>query len=348
MRNAALLFLITLVVAGCQPPADRTVERGFYYWKTTFDPTPKEQEYLRALNASHLYLRLFDVDLNEQGKPAPVGTVQINSAAPPDVRITPVVFITQEVLRRSDSTALEALAPRMARLMEQLCAGLPLSGELQLDCDWSAGTRDRYFCLLRALQRQPFVRSKTLSVTIRLHQLKYRAASGLPPAAKGLLMCYNMGDLRDPKVRNSIIDPGVLEPYIGGLRSYPLPLDVALPVFQWNVWFEGGRYKGLVYLPDSLAPRSTLDFTRDSTIGGYRFRAGDRLRPERSDAESVRRAASAVAKRLPSGQVRVLLFALDEQNLAAYTHDELEAFYDRLRHRPPRLAAAERDQLRGR
>ncbi|RYY97918.1 MAG: hypothetical protein EOO11_09545 [Chitinophagaceae bacterium] len=345
MRYAALVLSLLFALAGCQPAADRSVERGFYYWKTTYDPTSKELGYLRALKTQHLYLRLFDVDLNAQGQPAPVGKLQWRATPPAGLRITPVAFVTPEVLRASDSAAIEVLAPRMALLMAGQCAGMPLSGEVQLDCDWTAGTRARYFQLLRALRRQPFLAGKTLSVTVRLHQLKFVAASGIPPADKGLLMCYNMGNLRAPGSANSIIDPGELEKYLGSLQHYPLPLDVALPVFQWGAWFEGAMFKGLVYLPDSLLPRDAVTFQTDTQLGGYRFRAGDRLRPERSRAEDVQRAASLVAKRLASARVRVLLFQLDEQNLSGYTLHELEDFYDRLRYRPARLAAAERHQL---
>ena len=70
-----------------------------------------------------------------------------------------------------------------------------------------------------------------LSATIRLHQLKFIGESGIPPVDKGLLMCYNMGDLHRLRISNSILETAELKKYIKQLSVYPLKLDVAfLPV----------------------------------------------------------------------------------------------------------------------
>ncbi|TCJ14355.1 hypothetical protein EPD60_10175 [Flaviaesturariibacter flavus] len=336
MLRILSIFLIAACALSCTN-TERPVARGFYYWKTTFDPTPKEQELLRAHTVQTLFVRLFDVGVNAAGEPVPQGKLEWRQRPSAVYRITPVVFITQEALRRCDSTGIDSLAARIGRLAAAQCAGLRLSGGFQADCDWSAGTRDRYFRLLRQLRRQPFLQNKKLSVTIRLHQLRYIAQNGIPPAERGLLMAYNMGNLKDARTRNSIVDLNELEKYTAGLPSYPLPLDVALPVFDWWVLFDGNRYEGLVYLRDpALFQKDRLGFARDTMLGGYRFRAGQWLRHERSDATEVDAVARHLATRLRSDSIGVVLFHLDEGNLAGYSSHDLENLYGVFGHRRAR------------
>ncbi|RYZ16007.1 MAG: hypothetical protein EOO16_26540, partial [Chitinophagaceae bacterium] len=281
-----LIFLPLLFVLSCQK-TERTVLRSFYYWKTVYDPTPREKAALDSLHINHLYVRLFDVGVDDAtGTVQPQGKLQWKQH-PQGLTITPVVFITQEALRSSDSTALDSLAARTARLSEALTRGIALSREWQIDCDWSAATRDRYFRFLRRLRAQPFARGKTLSVTVRLHQLKYAASAGIPPADRGLLMAYNMGNLRDPGATNSILDNDELDKYIGSADRYPLPLDAALPLFDWYVWFSGNGYQGLVHQLESPALQGPGRFpiAADTVIEGYPFRRGDWLRHETSPPE---------------------------------------------------------------
>src|ERR1019366_1414323 len=126
-------------------------------------------------------------------------------------------------------------------------------------CDWTAATRATYFQLLKVarsrLNEAGFASAK-ISATIRLFQCKYMAKTGVPPVDKGLLMCYNMGNLTHPGTGNSILETTELKKYIASVTTYPLPLDVALPIFDWKVLFHEGSYAGLVKdLPDSLLQR---------------------------------------------------------------------------------------------
>ncbi|RYY39496.1 MAG: hypothetical protein EOO08_09285 [Chitinophagaceae bacterium] len=338
-----LLFLPLFVLLSCQK-TERNVHRSFYYWKTVYDPTAVEKQTLDSLGVDALFVRLFDVDVDEStGAVQPQGKLSWKQR-PDGLRITPVIFITQEALRSGDSTALDSLAARMGRLTTALTRGIPLSSEWQIDCDWSAGTKTRYFRLLRHLRQQEFAKGKTLSVTVRLHQLKYIAEAGIPPADRGLLMAYNMGDLRDPSAKNSILDNNELDKYIRGAAHYPLPLDVALPLFDWYVWFSGNQYKGLIHHFDSPQYQATgrIPITRDTTIEGYTFRSGDWLRHEAVSAEALSAAAGRLSLQLPSADVRVLLFDLDEQNRSRYQLHELETLFERFGRSGPRPRAPKR------
>lgn len=309
------------------------MQRSFYYWKTGFRLSQKEKAALRDLSVQHLYIKLFDVSWNEERQTAlPVAKSLFREEPPKNVSITPVVFITNETLVKTDTAQLDALAGRMASLLSSISssARLQLSGEVQVDCDWTAGTKNKYFQLLKALRRTGFVQGKKLSATIRLHQLKYLSENGVPPVDKGLLMAYNMGNLRHPETKNSIIEPSELKKYIRHMDNYPLPLDVALPLFDWYVLFRQNVYKGLVHRlqNDSLPWKNgRYVFTRDTVLDGYAFRQGDWLRRERSSAGEVKTCANLLSEKLKNKEVNVILYHLDEFNLNKYQLYELESFY---------------------
>ena len=312
------------------------MQRSFYYWKTVFTLSPKEKETLQQHGVQNLYVKFFDVDWNEAKQSAEPVAKSIFQQKPSGFAVTPVVFITQEPLQKLDSTGLATLAQNIASLLSSMQANdsLALSTEVQLDCDWTANTKTQYFFLLNELKKQPFFQAKTISATIRLHQLKFISQNGVPPVDKGLLMCYNMGNLRHPQTKNSIIEEAELKKYINNLEKYPLPLDIALPIFDWYILFEGEQYKGLVrdFQPgEKDAGKSRVEFLKDTVINGYSFKAGQWLRHETSDAEVVQACAKRISKKLGSKEVTVILYQLDEKHLFKYSQHELENFYSSFR-----------------
>lgn len=339
VKKAAVIFLVKFIAAfffallfsGCFPEGTKKVNPSFYYWKSVFRLTEKEKKVLTGLSVATLYIKFFDVSWN-RGKAEPVARIRFQEQPPAGTRIIPVVFITNETLIRIGEDHTDTLAYRIAHLVEVLSRDLPFISEVQLDCDWSAGTRDKYFRMLTALRQQRFIQGKKLSVTIRLHQLKYKATTGIPPADKGLLMCYNMGNLRRPETLNSIIDKRELEKYLGGLGGYALPLDIALPLFDWFVWFRNGEYKGLIH-PYRLPGfnKENLLFPQDTTINNFRFEKGDWLRYEGSRTEEVVAVARSVSSRMRQEALNVVLYHLDEPVLEKYQLYEMEAMFDSFR-----------------
>jgi hypothetical protein len=313
------------------------VQRSFYYWKTVFTLTPKERQTLTGLSVQKLYVKFFDVDWDAEKHLAIPAAKTIFSQIPPaDLTITPVVFITQEPLQNLDEKGLDSLAINLSTLLTSIAVNnhLSLSGEIQLDCDWTKNTKNAYFYLINALKQQAFFKSKTVSATIRLHQLKFVSQNGVPPVDKGLLMCYNMGNLRHPQTKNSIIDEDELKKYINNLDSYQLPLDVALPIFDWWVLFDDNHYKGLVrqFNPgDEEKGRERIQFKKDTVINGMSFKAGQWLRHESSRATIVKDCAALVADKLKQNELTVILYHLDQNNLAKYSAYEMEIFFNSFR-----------------
>lgn len=207
---------------------------------------------------------------------------------------------------------------------------LPSFNEIQIDCDWTSSTKESYFKFLKLLRQDPFFNSKQVSATIRLHQLKYKSITGVPPLNKGLLMCYNMGDLKDTNTINSIIELKEAKKYLGHLSDYNLSLDIGLPIFSWYVWFRQGRFKGLISSEDlklNINKNNKWIFQKDSILNGYTFEKGDWLRYEESKADDVVKLAELLNDKIKNEQINVVLYHLDEGNINKYTIHELENIF---------------------
>jgi hypothetical protein len=246
---------------------------------------------------------------------------------PDDITIVPVVYITLEALRHMSDTGLSShasgIVTTILSLMHQstLQNGINNSQqshlELQIDCDWTASTRDRYFTLLQKIkQLSP---GCIVSSTIRLHQIKYAASTGIPPVDRGMLMVYNMGHPKYSNVTNSIFDSDLVDSYTRTLASYPLPLDRALPMFSWAVLYKQGKYKGLIRNIDDAVIKDNDHFKK---TGKHRYRAiracsvgdaslerGDELRIDRVNDNELMSACKLLNKRLHSSTSTLSIFS---------------------------------------
>jgi len=215
---------------------------NYYYWKAQGSIDVSASQYLKESNSNKLYLRFFDVhyidDEFQQG-PFPVSVSQVSlHQLPEGVEVIPVVYIENEVFVKSSQTALDALSghinQEIENLLERNNPGQKLS-EIQIDCDWTEGSREEYFAFLKQLKNEKELR---LSTTIRLHQVKYFNTTGIPPADYGVLMFYNMGEVSSMQERNSILNLVEAEKYLSGIDAYPLTLVPAYPFFSWGVLFR--------------------------------------------------------------------------------------------------------------
>jgi hypothetical protein len=352
---ATVLFRVSVVFllffpAACKQKQQLKTERGFYYWKSRLQFSDAEKKMLEQLKISKLYVKFFDVQLNEDGTgPAPVAKIAVDSSALDMLRqnktqIAPVVFITNETIKTLDSSGLNLLAENIFRLIEsisekKLFAGYP---ELQIDCDWTQTTKSQYFFLLQKLKKlmdgsSLFGKQKILSATIRLHQVKYSNKTGVPPVDKSLLMCYNMGNLKNPATSNSILDPSELKSYLQGLNKYPLQLDIALPLFEWHVYFSNQLYKGITSeikseeLTSSTGKwnQNIFTFERDTVLQNIRFKKGDVLRFEESRKEDIEQCIDFLKQNIHNRQLTVFFYHLDEVILNKHPQHELETLYNR-------------------
>jgi len=152
-------------------------------------------------------------------------------------------------------------------------------------------------------------------------------------------MCYNMGNLKALATKNSIIETEELKKYVDNLAIYPLPLDVALPLFNWKVLFRNNTYNGLIEnLPDSLLSNilfikkeNQYKLLKDTVLASYALQKGDILRNEQSSYNEIISTAAVINKKLKNTSIRVSLYHLDSLLLNKYSTNELETIYNSLR-----------------
>src|SRR5690606_39202367 len=192
-----------------------------------------------------MYVRLFDSARKEE-KLRPLGVVRWESTIPAAIEVVPCVYLTNRAMAFLPDTACASLAMHVFEKVRLLAGKLdnPIR-EIQMDCDWSEETREKYFAFLLALKEKCRIDGWQLSATIRLHQIKYREKTGVPPVDYGMLMFYNMGEMSSPSEENSILNLNTAEKYLGRLEEYPLELDLALPIFSWAVQFRNNQMEKL-------------------------------------------------------------------------------------------------------
>jgi len=234
-----------------------------YHWKTDFSIAKKETALLNKLNSKRIFLRFFDISYNtDEQKPLPIATLQLSKTdSIPSQEIVPVVYITNEVFRRTtDSAAIRRLAKatmdKIGRLKNKYFKNGQAIKEIQMDCDWTESTKIAYFQFLQELKKQEtFIKlgkeihvdaTLEISATVRLHQIKYREKTGVPPIDKAILMCYNVGELKNVNESNSILNIETAASYLGRLNEYPLPFDIALPYYGWGALYRDGTFAGIL------------------------------------------------------------------------------------------------------
>lgn len=335
MPKAGYVLLLFLFLSSCVKK--QAVTPAFYYWKTTYHSTPLSQKMVEMVGAKRLYLRLCDIGVDEKtGKLLPQDVLRLPENPPEKAEIVPVLFLELAALKRLKAEEAPALAGNIARFSQSFCAqqGWKIR-ELQLDCDWTAGTAEVYFALLRALKETPFLQGKTLSATLRLHQVKDIAKAGIPPADRCLLMCYNMGNFKTLKEESSIFELTTAKAYLQNIGSYPLPLDVALPIFRWTLWYRNGQLLGILrgVDPEELSSfsflqktgkRSLFSCTQNTSLGGYSLQKDDLLKGESPQPEAVENFARFLSHHLPDVPRTIIFYHLDDPNFRLYDAPQLQ------------------------
>jgi hypothetical protein len=334
------LVLLTLLAVGCSSPSHAQegppAERAFYYWRTTFALSARERAALAEAHVAKLYVRVFDIGWNAtEGRPELLGKLAASEPAPAGLEVVPVVFIKQEVFAKLEAAGRQELARTTWAEVERRVK--PLGGaprELQLDCDWTDSTRDRFFAYIRDVRAASHVK---LSATIRLHQVKYRERTGVPPVDRGMLMFYNMGTFSSAVGTRAIFDANTAAKYLARIAEYPLALDLALPVWSWTVQVRDDAVVNLLQStdPDELPKLDFLDSagadrfvaTRNAFLHGAMIREGDILKIERMTPADTRAAGAQVAPHLAAGTRTISLFDLSERNLDRYGTDDLDQIF---------------------
>lgn len=231
MRTLQALFILLLVVS-CSGKKNHPYT--FYYWKTQLRLDQEEKKALDQASAPYVYTRFFDID-KADGKFQPVATITKDKSFQTGKQIVPTVFITNQSMYHISAKEIRFLAKNIHDLVQKKAKeyGLKINNEIQVDCDWTAGTRDDYFKFLKELKR---ISGKEITCTLRLHQVKDKSQTGIPPVEKVYLMCYSTSSPLENSNKNSILDVTVLKSYLSKLEDYPVKkIEVALPIYSWGI-----------------------------------------------------------------------------------------------------------------
>ncbi|MFW6237779.1 MAG: hypothetical protein ACOC5A_00915 [Halanaerobiales bacterium] len=333
-----LIIIFILFSASCSGPGE--VNRGFYYWRSNLTLEEEESSALEELEVDKLYLKFFDV-VRENDKTIPRAELSVDKKIniPDGVQVLPTVYITNQTLKVMKRDDLPHLAENIYRQVEYILQAHELEkpGELQIDCDWTEGTRTKYFILLEQL-REIMAEDQLLTATIRLHQVKYSERTGVPPVDRGVLMYYNLGRPGNPGEENSILNFEEGAQYLENLHKYELPLDIALPIYSWGALFQGNNFKGLINNltreeleenPDIVSvDGNTYRAEANTYVGETNIFRNERIRIEESKYGEVIRAAEYVAQRLDNEETNVILFHLDKNLLERFDDEKLNDIYD--------------------
>ena len=184
---------------------------AFYHWQQTYKVTG---------NTAPKYIKVLDIAHETKT------TIHLTKfTTKPRAKIVPVIYIEHLVFKQINA---EQFAKKIFLLLKKQAKNTFSYDEVQIDCDWTNSTRSSYFTFLKAFKKRS---NKILSTTIRLHQIKYQQRTGVPPVDKGVLMYYNMANFKDLNTKNYILDLVLAKKYHYNFDTYPLALDLALPLY---------------------------------------------------------------------------------------------------------------------
>lgn len=341
-----LLIFITLLSCTGTASLKREESNSIYYWRTTFSLNDGEKDFLREHDVKKIYMRFFDVEREYTAKNGedvtPEATIRFNDTVPASVEIIPTVYITTSAVEKMQ-TKEDEYAEKIFKRITAICKQNNIVfNEIQLDCDWTKGTRKPFFRLCEEMKER-MDSTQTLSSTIRLHQLTQYP----PPVDKGVLMVYNTGNLMEMTSDNSIFSRKDIEPYLkdNRLARYPLALDVAYPTYGWSVVFHPGEdkyyfdrimrrtdysaYPNLKKIASNLyEATSEINFSEDGT-GWDKVYEKYRIRVERPTANEILEIKKMIDGKLKNKPHNNILYHLDESQLSHYSENEISKIYSR-------------------
>lgn len=325
------MFACLLPVISCRSSAKVFVGRGVYCWKTVIDLGARDIKTFDRIGITKIYLRVADVIYSEKNKrPEPAATMIIGNPLPDGFKIVPVVFITPDVFRNIDDKATKRLATDISSMIRDFSAatGKKIT-EAQVDFDWTPSTRQRYFYFLGRLEELAvkLPGSPLISCTIRLHQVRYRDKTGIPPVKHAALMAYNTGSGGTYSRENTIFDLNELRKYISNGKGYGIKMDLIMPVFSQTEIYSNNRLRAIVKINDTLEldrnsflgkiRASTYVVRKNMVFHGADLHAGEIIRTESAVPGEVKQAVMDMKNKLELGGT-----------ISVFDYDDGEGFDD--------------------
>jgi hypothetical protein len=336
MNKISLLIIVTFTFLSCANKIEN-IDRAFYYWKSdNWQLSQKEDSIRDVLKVNKLYVKFFEVDHSDAIGNFPISKTNLRIYNKSDsLNVIPTIYLKNSVFNSSKGS-LDTLADNVNFLINKYCNEKfrntkPIT-ELQMDCDWTLKTKDNYFYFLKKLKD---ISKKQISCTLRLYPYKYRDKMGVPPVDKVTLMCYNLMNPLESHNKNSILDLEVLNSYLNTKSKYPLPIDIALPVYSWMQVYQNNRFTNVLYTNNKEIKKILkevkpfwFEVTKDTVVNQTYLRIGDKIKFEEISTDKIINTIELIKKNVKfEKNTTIALFHLDEQQLDNYSYEELSRFY---------------------
>ncbi|KFF27838.1 hypothetical protein [Chryseobacterium vrystaatense] len=316
MKILKFLFILLLAVS-CGGKKNHPYT--FYYWKTHLKLDQEEKKALDQASVPYVYTRFFDID-KAGGKFQPVAVITQDKSFETEKQIVPTVFITNQSMYRISAEEIRFLAKNIHDLVQKKAKEyhLKINNEIQIDCDWTAGTRNDYFKFLKELKR---VSGKEITCTLRLHQVKDKNQTGIPPVEKVYLMCYSTSSPLENSNKNSILDVTILKSYLSKLEDYPIKkIEVALPIYSWGIvtnHLEKHKLINALSKKDLENPAfkkisdNEIEIIKDGFYFGNFLSKGFRIKVEEISEEQLKDVTRFLEKKIP--HFNIIYYQLDSK-----------------------------------
>ncbi len=312
-KNIKIILVVSIFLLFPSCKNNLHINTTFYYWKTNY----RETDIADVLKKStRLYVRICDVDIDDK-KVQPIAPIIWKEK--PSLPIVPVVYITNRTIDFLDNAGIDALATNILNFSKSKVA---VFDEIQIDCDWTITTKDKYFRLLQKIKGH-LDKGQILSATIRLHQIKFANKTGIPPVDRGVLMLYNMAPLKNYDTFNSIYDAQIIDSYLENITEYYLPLDLALPLYRQLVVFKNKKYFGVIREPDFFEVSKSDYFkydhaniyecVKDTTINNLYINNGSHIRVEKPLDRTFDRFMQNISKINNNDTLNIIYFDVHSQ-----------------------------------
>ena len=317
--RAVYLLFICFVFLSCQEK--RELKWGIYHWKSSLSLESKEVDFLEKSPIKTIYLRYFDVE--KKGAKFISSGILKGVKKEENLKYVPCIYMVNKTLKGISPEKTKLLSRLILDKIGKLNSKFDINpNEILLDCDWTKSTQAPYFLLLKEIKKQSDYK---ITSTVRLHQFKNHKQTGVPPADRGQLMMYNMGDLTNLNEKNSIINPQIARQYQKNFNEYPLKLDISIPIFSWLVLYRRNRSIELIndFNPQLLNDTSIFNQREDQLFrlkldtfifSKFRYK-NDLFRMESSKNEDLIKMIEDWGSSLPQDSLEIILYDLRPNNI---------------------------------
>ena len=319
------LTLISLLLFCYSCESDKPKNISFYHWKSRAEFSAEIEQTLNESHSKKIYMHYFDIEPVKNQTYYDDGiypTYVIKDIDPSysDFEIVPVIYITNQVFK-TENIDIEKLVNQIKGLIHQISLKYfeKEITSIQIDCDWTQSTKNAYFELLNLLQEY-----FEIDVTIRLHQIKYKEKTGVPPVKHGTLMLYNMGDFKNND-ENSILESSIVQQYIDNTTNYPISLHLGLPIFSQTILTNNdNEYKIIkdtdrhLYETDKhfeAVNHNNFKIIKDTLYKGFYLTSGFNLKLEEINQNEIIKSYQIIEKSKLNID-EIILYHLDEKSIS--------------------------------